>query len=80
MDFVDLWKSFILNHSWDIQSNVAPVQAEIRFKNQVPYLIALEPGVYLGGKLARVDKKIRLYHGRVFTIGRTTFTYIEKDR
>lgn len=69
-----------LQLSWDIQSNVAPVQAEIRMKNQVPYLIALEPGVYLGGKPAHVDKKIRLYHGRVFTIGQTTFTYIEKDR
>ena len=69
-----------LQLSWDIQSNVAPVQAEIRIKNQMPYLIALEPGVYLGSKPARVDKKIRLYHGRVFRIGKTTFTYIEKDR
>ena len=69
-----------LQLSWDIQSNVAPVQAEIRFKKQKPYLIALEPGVFLNGKAARVNKKYRLYHGRSFTIGQTTFTYIEKDR
>ena len=69
-----------LQLSWDIQSNVAPVQAEIRFRKQKPYLIALEPGVFLNGKAARVNKKYRLYHGRSFVIGQTTFTYIEKDR
>ena len=69
-----------LQLSWDIQSDVAPVQAEIRFRNQRLYLKALEPGVFLNGRPARVDKKIRLYHGRTFTIGQTTFTYIEKDR
>lgn len=69
-----------LQLSWDLQSDVAPVQAEIRFRKQKPYLIALEPGVFLNGKPSRLNKRIRLYHGRSFTIGQTTFTYIEKDR
>ena len=69
-----------LQLSWDLQSDVAPVQAEIRLKRKLPFLIALEPGVYMKGKPVVVNKKVRLYHGRSFTIGQTTFTYIEKDR
>lgn len=66
--------------SWDIQSDIAPIQAEIRLIKQTPYLIPLEPGVYCQSRPARVNKKIRLYHGKSFTIGKTTFSYIEKDR
>ena len=66
--------------SWDIQSDIAPIQAEIRLIKQTPYLIPMEPGVYCQSRPARVNKKIRLYHGKSFTIGKTTFSYIEKDR
>lgn len=69
-----------LQLSWDIQSEIAPIQAEIRIIKQMPYLIPLEPGVFIHAKPAHVNKKIRLYHGKSFTIGKTTFTYIEKDR
>lgn len=69
-----------LQLSWDIQSEVAPVQAEIRLIKKTPYLLAMEPGVFISGKPVRVGKKVRLYHGTTFVIGRTTFTYIEKDR
>ena len=69
-----------LQLSWDIQGDVAPVQAEIRLKNRTPYLIALEPGVYINNKPVASNKMVRLYHGKTFTIGQTTFTYIEKDR
>ena len=69
-----------LQLSWDIQGDVAPVQAEIRLKKKRPYLIALEPGVYINGKPLEANKKVRLYHGKSFTIGQTSFTYIEKDR
>lgn len=69
-----------LQLSWDLQSPLAPVQAEIRLIRNVPYLIALEPGVLVRGKALRPNRKLRLYHGRSFTIGQTTFTYIEKDR
>ena len=69
-----------LQLSWDVQSNIAPVQAEIRMMHKTPYLIALEPGVFVEGKPLKVDRKIRLYHGKSFSIGQTSFTYIEKDR
>ena len=69
-----------LQLSWDIQSGVAPVQAEIRMRKRTPYLIPLEPGVFIRGRAARVGRRYRLYHGRSFAIGQTTFTYIEKDR
>ena len=69
-----------LQLSWDIMSDVAPVQAEIRMRKRIPYLVPLEPGVYIGGRRARVNKRYRLFHGRTFTIGQTIFTYIEKDR
>ena len=68
-----------LQLSWDVQSNIAPVQAEIRLIRKVPYLIALEPGVFVRGRQLKPDRRVRLHHGKVFTIGQTTFTYIEKD-
>jgi hypothetical protein len=68
-----------LQLSWDVQSNIAPVQAEIRLIRKVPYLIALEPGVILYGRPLRTNVRVRLHHGRSFSIGHTTFTYIEKD-
>ena len=69
-----------LQLSWDIQSNIAPVQAEIRLWHKIPYLVALEPGVFINGKPLKPGRKTRLYHGKSFTIGNTSFTYIEKDR
>ncbi|MBQ8989873.1 MAG: E3 ubiquitin protein ligase [Prevotella sp.] len=68
-----------LQLSWDIQSKIAPIQAEIRLDRGVPRLYALEEGVFVAGKPAELGKGIRLYHGKTFTIGQTTFTYIEKD-
>ncbi len=68
-----------LQLSWDIQSAIAPIQAEIRLERGIPRLYALEEGVFVAGKPVEVGKGIRLYHGKTFTIGQTTFTYIEKD-
>lgn len=69
-----------LQLSWDIVSDVAPVQAEIRMQQNAPWLIALESGVYIQGKPVEPNQRVRLYHGKSFFIGKTTFTYIEKDR
>ena len=68
-----------LQLSWDIMGHVAPVNAEIRLYKQVPYLVALEEGVFISGKPVVIGKKVWLSHGKSFTIGNTTFTYIEKD-
>ena len=66
--------------SWDVNGCVAPVHAEIRRRRQSLRLKALEEGVTMrDGKPLPVGKEVWLYHGRAFTIGHTTFTYIEKD-
>lgn len=69
-----------LQLSWDLQSNIAPVQAEIRLYHKVPYLIPKHSGVFIKKLPLRPNLRVRLVHGRSFTIGKTTFTYIEKDR
>ena len=69
-----------LQLSWDLQSNIAPVQAEIRLLHKVPYLIPKHSGVFIKKLPLRPNLRVRLVHGRSFTIGKTTFTYIEKDR
>lgn len=68
-----------LQLSWDINGYVAPKHAEICLKDQTPYLTALEEGIFLEGEALISGQTVRLYHGKSFTIGNTTFTYIEKD-
>jgi pSer/pThr/pTyr-binding forkhead associated (FHA) protein len=65
--------------SWDINGQVAPVQAEIKRHLDSILLTALEDGVFVNDKPLAQGDDIWLYHGRKFTIGNTTFTYIEKD-
>ncbi len=69
-----------LQLSWDLNGNVAAVQAEIRQYVGSMRLIALENGVYVDNeKPLPIGKEVWLYHGRRFTIGNTSFTYVEKD-
>lgn len=68
-----------LQMTWDITSPIAPEQAEVRMMNGYLYLIALEEGVLFDKKPLKPLVKKRLYHGSRFVIGKTTFTYIEKD-
>ena len=68
-----------LQLSWDLQSHVAPVHAEITMNKGVLRLKALEDGVTVGKRPLKVDRYRKLYHGTSFQIGRTVFTYQEKD-
>lgn len=68
-----------LQITWDIRNDIAPVQAEIKKKGSVCFLIPLENGVILKEKNIRPNKKITLYNGLKFYIGDTEFTFIEKD-
>ena len=43
------------------------------------YLFALEDGVIFDKKPLKPRVRKRLYHGSKFVIGKTIFTYIEKD-
>jgi predicted component of type VI protein secretion system len=59
---------------------VSPIHAEISRIYGALRLKALEDGVTVkNGKPLAVGKSMWLYHGKSFTIGNTTFTYIEKD-
>jgi hypothetical protein len=80
-DVVTIGKSVdcSLQLSWDITGYVAPKHAEITMREQIPYLTALEEGIFVDGEAIVSGQTVRLYHGKTFTIGNTTFTYIEKD-
>lgn len=69
-----------LQLSWDFNSTIAPFQAQLVQEHGCVYLVALEEGVLDDNQCPIPDgKKIKLHHNRSFTIGRTKFTYIEKD-
>ena len=68
-----------LQMSWDINSQIAPIHAELVSSRGNIYLVACEEGVICKGKQVNVDKRIRLYHGDSFSIGQTTFTYVEHN-
>lgn len=66
-----------LQMSWDINSHIAPIHAEIVSSRGNIYLVACEDGVAKNSHLLAIDKRVRLYHGDKFSIGQTTFTYVE---
>lgn len=68
-----------LQVTWDLQSKIAPVHAEIVMKKGILRLTALEEGITVNGKPLKVDTSRNLYHGTSFQLGKTTFTYQEKD-
>lgn len=43
------------------------------------YLTALEEGILFNKKPLKTNNKKKLYHGTKFVIGKTIFTYLEKD-
>ena len=68
-----------LQMSWDLNGNIAPLQAEIKTDGIAIFLHVVEEGVELPGKQLVAGKSVQLYHQSQFRIGQTTFTYIEKD-
>jgi hypothetical protein len=65
--------------TWDIKGQVAPVHANIRQTIRGIRLTSLEEGVLVGTKPLPPGNSCLLYHNSHFTIGDTTFTYIERD-
>ena len=71
----------ILEMNWDDADNIADKQVEIYLENDRPYCKALAEGTRLSsGQMLPVNQVILLSHGTEFTIGNSTFTYIEKDK
>ncbi len=68
-----------LQMTWDFASTVAPVQAAVYIENGKIYMQPVEDGVTVDGQPLSPDDRIRLFHGRSFTVGKTTFTFEEKD-
>ena len=68
-----------LQMTWDVKGQVAPVHANLRLTNMGIRLTALEEGVMVGSKMLPPGNSRLLSHNNQFTIGDTTFTYIERD-
>ena len=66
-----------LQISWDLQSDISPVQAEIRLVGGAPSLFALDGPVYRQGQPLKPHKAYRLHHGDLFQIGQTQFRFLE---
>ena len=58
-----------IDMDWDPTEGLDGVQAEVYMENDVPYY-----------KILSTNQIIKLTHGTSFRIGRTVFTYLEKDR
>ena len=57
-----------IDMDWDDTPGIDGVQAEVYMQNDVPYY-----------KMMASNKVVRLSHGTSFTVGKTVFTYLEKD-
>lgn len=68
-----------LQLTWDIQSDIASVQARITRRHGYLMLEVVEGVVMRGKKAMTRGKRFDLYNGLKFSIGKTEFTYIEKD-
>ena len=68
-----------LQMSWDIKGQVAPIHAELRMLSGGVRLTAVESGVKMGDSPLSIGRSVWLYHNSQFSIGDTTFTYVERD-
>ena len=68
-----------LQMTWDVKGQVAPVHANLQQSSLGIRLTALEEGVLVGAKPLKPGNSCILYHNSKFSIGDTTFTYMERD-
>ncbi len=68
-----------LQITWDYSSEIAPLQATITNERGKIYLTAEEEGVIVDNQPMPRGSRLHLFHGKKFTIGKNTFTYLEKD-
>lgn len=68
-----------LQLSWDLQSDIAPIQARIIERKGYLSLEVVDGQVFRKDKPITAGKRFDLFNGLSFTIGKTKFTYIEKD-
>lgn len=63
---------------WDLYKFIAPIHASVRKINNALYVIAHDD-MKIDQRPAKLEKRYRLYHKTTFEIGKTKFTYLEKD-
>ena len=68
-----------LQMSWDLMGEISPIHAEIKSDGKGLWLYAVEDGIRLYEGSLKAGQSVRLYHQSQFQIGKTIFTYIEKD-
>lgn len=80
-DVVTIGKSIdcSLQMSWDIKGQVAPINAELRMVGDGIRLTAVEDGVRVNDDPLPPGRSVWLYHNTQFSIGDTTFSYVERD-
>lgn len=74
----------MIDMRWDDSDGIDGKQVELYLKNDLPYCRVLAPGVKIGSDeittIRDVDEEVRLHNKMVIGIGKTTFSYFEKDR
>ena len=70
----------VLQMNWDDSENISDKAVELYLENERPYCRVLDHGVTRQGRSIPQGTVLPLLHGTEFTIGKTRFTYLEKDR
>lgn len=72
----------VIEMNWDDSPEIADKEVEIYLEYDRPYCLVIDDGVYVGSNNWPMKKGeiMQLTHGTSFSIGKTKFTYIEKDR
>ena len=70
----------VLQMNWDDSTGIGDRVVELYLKNDRPYCKVLDGGVTQQGRTIPQGVEFVLVNGTEFTIGKTNFTYIEKDR
>lgn len=69
----------VLQMNWDPTENICDRVVELYLENDRPYCKVVDNGVTQQGRTLPAGTTILLTHGSEFSIGKTRFTYIEKD-
>lgn len=72
--------SCVLQMDWDDSDSISDRAVELFLENERPYLRVLDSGVSQQGRTIPKGIVMQLQDGMEFSIGKTRFTYIEKDR
>lgn len=64
---------------WDLSAEISPTHATIENRRQGLYVVAHDEMLFNGSKCV-VGRAYRLYDMTSFQIGKSTFTYVEKDQ